>query len=237
MVFDTALPSFGFRVSQGGTKTWVPVQSNPKRFITIGRFPSISLSKARDAAKKLIAEKTLARLQPKRISFNTAKDDFLQDAKKRNRPRTVADYTRLLKHFPFGSASLADITKRDIVKRLNLPPSEASHALVAAKVFFSWCIRHDYLERSPCEGLRAPQGHASRERVLSDEELAAVLSQAILEPYPWGPIVRLLILTGLRRTNVAQLRCRNHEKQAAAYPRVPSDGVAGRSKPRAKRAF
>ncbi len=35
----------------------------------------------------------------------------------------------LLKHFPFGSASLADISKQDIVKRLGLPPSEASHAL------------------------------------------------------------------------------------------------------------
>ena len=89
---------------------------------------------------------------------------------------------------------------------MNLPPSEASHALVAAKVFFSWCVRHDYLDRSPCEGLRAPQSQASREQVLSDEELKSVLSQAVLEPYPWGPVLRLLVLTGLRRTNVAQLR-------------------------------
>jgi integrase len=33
-----------------------------------------------------------------------------------------------------------------------------------------------------------------------------VFSRAVLEPYPWGAIIRLLILTGLRRSNAGQLR-------------------------------
>jgi integrase len=206
IVFDTSLPSFGVRVSQGGTKSWIVVQSSPKRFVTIGRFPALPLARARHAARLLIAEKVLGRLQPRRISFDTAKSEFLDDAARRNKPRTVADYTRLLRHFRFGATTLADIEKRDIVARLKLPPSEAAHALAAATTFFRWCVRHDYLERSPCEGLQPPHKHIPRERVLSDDELGAVFRHAMSQPFPRGPLVRLLILTGLRRSNCATLR-------------------------------
>ncbi|WP_414643281.1 Arm DNA-binding domain-containing protein [Bradyrhizobium barranii] len=48
--WDDKLPSFGFRVSQGGSKTFVLNRKNS--LITIGRFPTISLSQARTEAKR-----------------------------------------------------------------------------------------------------------------------------------------------------------------------------------------
>jgi integrase len=222
MVFDTRLPSFAVRVSQGGTKSWILVQSSPKRFITIGRFPAISLAQARQAAKRLMAEKMLGRLHPRRFGFDAAMTEFLADIARRNKPRTVADYTRLLKHLSFGKTPLADLGKRDVVKRLEaLPPSEAAHTLATAKTFFTWCVRHDHLDRSPCEGLQPIQRYAARERVLSDLELAAVFKQAMEYQSPFGHIVQLLILTGARRSNVAALRW-EYVDEGAAFITLPA---------------
>jgi hypothetical protein len=55
--WDDKLPAFGIRVSQGGSKTFVLKRDNT--FITLGRCSIISLAKARDQAKRLLAEFTL----------------------------------------------------------------------------------------------------------------------------------------------------------------------------------
>lgn len=50
------------------------------------------------------------------------------------------------------------------------------------------------------------QKTAERDRVLSEDELCQVFNRAQETPFPFGPIVQLLILTGQRRTEVGQLR-------------------------------
>ena len=60
--WDARLPSFGVRVSQGGSKTFVLNHKNT--IITIGRYPILSLSEARTEAKRLLAEFTLGRVRP-----------------------------------------------------------------------------------------------------------------------------------------------------------------------------
>ena len=57
--WDEKLPTFGIRVSQGGSKTFVLKRDNA--LITIGRFPIIGLSNARAEAKRLLAEFTLGK--------------------------------------------------------------------------------------------------------------------------------------------------------------------------------
>ena len=70
----------------------------------------------------------------------------------------------------------------------------------------SRCTGRFYLKRSPCERLQAPGAPTTRERVLTDAELAAVLLQARKTTYTFGTIVELLILTGQRRGEIAGLR-------------------------------
>ena len=53
---------------------------------------------------------------------------------------------------------------------------------------------------------QVPGALTPRERVLTDAELANVLSQARKTPYPFGAIVELLIFTGQRRGEIAALR-------------------------------
>ena len=58
------------------------------------------------------------------------------------------------------------------------------------------------LRRSPIEGLEAPTKAIFRDRVLSDDELKAVLV-ATLDAETYGKFVRMLAYTGMRRGEVA----------------------------------
>lgn len=76
---------------------------------------------------------------------------------------------------------------------------------------FNWAADRGLLNASPLAGMRRPElGYVARERVLSMEELRRIWDAAgEAEPgrtsYPFGPMVRLLILTGQRRSEIAEL--------------------------------
>jgi Arm DNA-binding domain len=97
----------GLRVSQGGSKAFIVLIGSGKRK-TIGRYPTISLQQARDAARRIVAEKTLGIVHKQSISFDNAVSLFLSSCQQRNKPRTVADYRAHIKrHFKFGARRLS----------------------------------------------------------------------------------------------------------------------------------
>ena len=85
--------------------------------------------------------------------------------------------------------------------------AHASHRLLKTlKTFFRWCVGRAVIEVSPAEGLSSSYREISRDRVLSDLELAQIILAAREMPAPYGSIVEFLALTGQRREEVAQLR-------------------------------
>jgi len=70
--------------------------------------------------------------------------------------------------------------------------------------FFAWAVREGLLEINPVAGTGKADEGGSRERVLSDAELAEVW--AALGEDQFGDIVRLLILTAQRREEIGGLR-------------------------------
>ena len=210
--WDTTLPGFGVRVSKGGTKSFVLVHGTHRRRTTIGRYPTVSLKEARLQARKLLAQKALGieERQSQKITFAEVRARFLAACKLKNRPRTVEDYRRRLdRHFKFGDRKLEEISRDDIQKRLAAAkdtPAEQLHAFVAMRTMLNWAVREDLLDTSPISKMRPPSTMPSRERVLSDAELSALYKAAREHPYPFGPIVSLLILTGQRRGEIAALR-------------------------------
>jgi integrase len=103
------------------------------------------------------------------------------------------------------------ILKPDVLRLLdemvaNGAPSAAAHAFAAIRKFFNWSVERGYLEVSPCLTVKTPARQKSRERVLSDDELALVWNGASRLGWPAGPIVHLLILTAQRRGEVAGMR-------------------------------
>jgi integrase len=116
------------------------------------------------------------------------------------------------------------ITGRDIVlvlkkTRLKSPPGlprrrpagreteGMSRAMLAVlSRFFGWCVSQQVIERSPCVGLARPAAPASRERILDDAEVRAFWAATDSLGPPFGPALRLLLLTGQRRREIGELQ-------------------------------
>ena len=155
--WDSVLTSFGVRVSQGGSKTFILNVSNSRR--TIGRYPVLSLAEARTEAKRMLAEKTLGKLRPQPLSFPQAVKMFLEEKRNVRRTNTVFAYEYYLdRDFNF-TGQLANVSHGEIVRRLDhiKKPASYNHALAAARGFFNWCQKRRYNHRQSRHGhFRAP---------------------------------------------------------------------------------
>lgn len=204
--WDGELPGFGYRLTKTGVKTFVVLLGRGNRR-TLGRYPILTVHDARSAAKRLIAERTLGKAQTPRIGHSRASADFLADCAQRLRPKTVRNYKDTLRlQLDFGTQLLDTITPEQIRRKLQgLTPSQKEHAIRVGKTYFTWLLRHGMIEKSPM-ALMQNRLQPSRERVLSDTELAAVYRTALQRQTPFHKIVALLILTGQRRGEIAALR-------------------------------
>jgi integrase len=90
-------------------------------------------------------------------------------------------------------------------------PYQAHNLLVLARRLFSWAIdQHVYgLETSPCDRLK-PKAiigkKVFRTRIFNDDEWRALWRAARRLGYPYGPLFRMLMLTGQRKSEVAEAR-------------------------------
>jgi integrase len=87
-------------------------------------------------------------------------------------------------------------------------PYLAHNVLAHARSLFNWAInRGTYgLERSPCDRLKPAAligPKQPRQRTLNDIELAALWQSSERLGYPFGPLYKLLLLTGARKSEVA----------------------------------
>jgi integrase len=212
--FDDSLHGFGVRVGPGGSKTFVLVCGSARERVTLGRYPIISLSEARGAAKVMLAERTLGAKRPRHVRFETALTEFgAQHCDRKNRPSTAKETKRVLnKHFlpPFRRKYLEEITDSEIgkiIEAMSHAPSAANHAFTAARTFFRWVAKSPrrYIPYSPMAGMSLPFKPVKRKRVLSDGELVAVWRAAETRNDDYGVIIRLLILAGQRRGEIASL--------------------------------
>lgn len=107
---------------------------------------------------------------------------------------------------PAASLVHADaIAALDAVKR-DFGPVAANRVRAYARACFGWSHSRGTLPANPFASTLRPAQEVARDRVLSDAELARVWVAAGRLEDPWRAIVRLLILTGQRRSEVAAIR-------------------------------
>ena len=219
MYRDDTLPGFGVRVSTRGVKSFCLMHGTDRRLTTIGRYPIITLAEAREAARRLLAQKTLGTYQPRSIRFSEALDLFV--ATHCAEIKTGDEYERLLKRdvLPaLKSKTLDKISSHDIQDVLDrLSPSMKYHCFSYLRAFFTWTIQRSYLDVSPLLRLKRPSKGKGRERILSDRELRAVWNAAG-QLGIFGNIVQLLIATGQRRGEIAKLKPENTRAKDITLP-------------------
>jgi integrase len=104
-----------------------------------------------------------------------------------------------------------EIRRRDVIELLDEvqdrgSPIMANRVLAAVRRMFVWCVERGIIEASPCAGIRPPAVERSRDRVLSDDELRDVWLATEKVGWPFGPLAKLLILTGQRLNEVSRMR-------------------------------
>jgi integrase len=139
--------------------------------------------------------------------------EFLKKHSRAKKRRSADEVERLFRiHIlPFwGSRQIADISKRDVVARLDKiaaeTPVQANRVLANIRKMFNWAVQRDIIGTNPAAGVGAPGAETSRDRVLSDNEVRAFWEAAGGLGYPFGPAFQLLLLTAQRRSEVGDMR-------------------------------
>jgi integrase len=87
-------------------------------------------------------------------------------------------------------------------------PITANRTLSWFRRLCSWAIERGLIDANPCTGVKRPAGETARDRVLSDAELKAVWRAADGLEQPYTAFIRLLILTGKRKSEVVGMEWR-----------------------------
>jgi integrase len=91
-----------------------------------------------------------------------------------------------------------------------------------ASVLFGWAYRRGDITDNPLAGMAKPEAPKARDRVLSDDELVATWEASLRLGDPFGPFIRLLILTGQRRIEVAGMNWTELDRSTATWI-IPAD--------------
>jgi integrase len=227
---DVTVPGLAVQVTDKGQRSFVlvarfPGSANPTRRL-IGQCGSIELPDARAKARDWLAlisagidpaeQEERQRLEAQRRRKNTFAAvvvDFT--AEKLSKERIGSEIEKELKRefIPtLGGRPITEITDDEIAAiiktKARKAPTQARNMLATAKRFFQWAIdqRAYGLKSSPAAGLkpRALCGEKrARDRVLTEDEIAVLWRAGERLRYPYGPVYRLLLLTGLRLNEVA----------------------------------
>lgn len=236
--FDTIMPGLTLRVSQTGRKTWTlfyRLDGKQHRY-GLGRFPIVDLAQARERAweahRKIergvnpSAEKQQAREEHRSGAFlyETVAAHFIEEyAKPKN--RTWREQQRILDQNAkpvWQGRDIRTLTKQDVREVIKAVESRASkvranRVLATIRKFCAWAVDEDYLNASPAGEIKLPGTERRRARVLKPDEIRAVWKACEEIGSPFGTAVKMMILTGQRRGEVAQMRWKDIDRDDAAW--------------------
>ena len=244
-VMDSVVPGLACRVTQAGHKSFTliarfPGSENPTRR-ALGDYGALTLEGARRKAREWLEtlrrgvdprgeeeRHRAAELRQRRNTFAAVAEDFIKDKLPDERKGKEAERDIRREFIPaWGRRPIAEIAPHDVRAVVKAAkdrgaPYQAHNLLVLARRLFSWAIdQHVYgLKNSPCDRLK-PKAiigkRSARTRILSDDEWRAFWRATARLGYPYGPLFRMLALTGQRKSEVAEARCREFDLAAKLW--------------------
>ena len=238
ILFDKTLPGFGLRIHRSGRKVWI-VQTRIEgrsRRIVIARHGEMELAEARRRAREILARVRVGenpaddiRNEKETSTLREFSDEYLRRSEPHWKPsgrKTVRIYLngRILP--TLGRMPLDRIGPEDVAAWFDAAskdrPGAANRAFEILRAMMFRAEEWGLLQRgsNPCLGIRKnPRNSVAR--FLDADELARLGRALDANEARWPEAVaaiRLLALTGCRRSEVLNLRCRNIGRDAINLP-------------------
>ena len=149
--------------------------------------------------------------QRKERTFGAVVEDYLARRVRGKLVRDKQTESVLRRRFvtAWADRDIADITRPDVTNILEAMV-DAGHAGAARKSLaevrpvFAFAIHRGLITSNPASKQELDEDYKPRDRVLEDGELTEVWRAADAQGYPFGTMVKLLILTGQRLREVAE---------------------------------
>lgn len=226
---DPGLQGLYLVTQPSGAKSWAlryRFGGKPAK-LTLGRWPAMGLAEARAAASEALdkidhgknpsAEKKAtkaAKLEAQLSERDKIKTLIGQFDKRHLSSLKSGRVVRreLDRHVvsEWGERDIHEITKRDVIDLLD-GIADSGRVVTANRVraylnkFLNWAVERDILPMNPATGVKPVAKEGSRDRVLSDDEIRWFWQACEAEGFPWGPFGKVLLLTGQRLGEVAQI--------------------------------
>ena len=235
-ISDTKRKGLRVRLSNTGSAVFMyekRIKGGPKRKHTLGNWPSYTLSQARADALILEVEAAqgidrIKNSEEKKISDQNKQKSEASAAANLLSVQAVIDiYDKLhLSSLRTGRerrrqleqslvahlhSPIQDLTRQQIQTAIDKKAHEgkrvsANRIRAALLAFTNWAYGRSYLTESIGLGVPKAIKETARDRVLSLEEIHSIWRASFTMGNLWGPILRLLVLTGQRRSEIAKLK-------------------------------
>jgi len=250
IVADVIVPGLGVRVTDRAHRTYVlgarfPGSKHFKRR-ELGEVGALTLEEARNKARDWLElikagrdpadverKKRQENLRVGSNTFGAVVDDFVVRHLRGKRKAAVVEREIRKELAAWMKRPIAEITRRDVVELIEAivdrpAPAYARNIFDHARAVFNFAIARGFygIEQSPCDRLKPRDligAKRVRDRVLTDDELWAVWRAAGRTPYPFGPLIKLLALTGGRLTEVARARWREFDIERERVWSIPPE--------------
>jgi integrase len=220
---DAGEPVLGGHLSLAAARR---LSAEARRQLALGRDPAAAYLAEKERIRAAAVESSAD-------AFATAARDFIEQHS-RKKVRRWKEQARLLGLEPtdltlvakglaerWRDRPIAEIDGHDVhalvdeVRRLGAPglerrsegetESRARAMYGVLSVLFRWLLQHRRISQNPCTSVHRPAPPAARDRVLSDPEIARFWAATGTIGEPFGPLFKLLLLTGCRLNEIAHM--------------------------------
>ena len=221
-LWDDKVRGLALRVREGSKTFFLKAKIKGRtRWIRIGRWGEITLTQARKVARQKLAEIAIGddptAARRKRDTLASVVQVWEGKEAQRLKPSTRSAYRRAFRdHWlpELGSRSMTTISRGDVERvhaRLSAEQlTGANRALAALSSVWNHAEQWGMAPTgsNPCRGVRRNK-EVSRDRFLSPHELQRLFKVLKSEDRGWADIIRLILLTGMRKAEALGLRWEN----------------------------
>lgn len=229
LYFDDLVKGFGLRITATGTRIFIAqrrMNGKPTR-ITIGRYPDMSVAKARDEARTILnsmgtgidPRKVPAKEDKPELTFEDAVDKWMAEhVRVKLKPFTVRDYekitTALKKRFKGQALSAVD---KDACRKLHAEMAKIPRRANYYLQVLSAIANYSGMTPNPTKGIKRYR-EGKHERILNDAELerafaAIQTAEGEKKLSVWAcAALRFAILTGARPAEIRAIEWRHLDR-------------------------